>query len=90
MRRKGQHGSVFQKGRRSDEKWLPEKPAYLCFWRDFPGQLDSKREVIPLGICRSLSEAQHKADQKLLQLGINSTQQFDEATSTTTFRHQGE
>jgi len=90
MRRKGQHGSIFQKGRRIDENWLPDKPAYVRFWRNIPGQLSTKREVISLGICRSLTAAQRKADEKLLQLGINSAQQFSEATSTTTFRHQGE
>src|SRR6266567_6152388 len=47
--RKGQHGSVFQKGKRTDEKWLSDKPAYLRFWRDIPGQLKAKREVVPLG-----------------------------------------
>ena len=62
----------------------------MRFWRDIPGQLSTKREVISLGICRSLTAAQRKADEKLLQLGINSAQQFSEATSTTTFRHQGE
>jgi hypothetical protein len=90
MRRKGQHGSIFQKGRKHDDKWLPNKPAYLRFWRDIPGQFDTRREVIPLGFCRSLTDAQRKADQKLSQLGINSAQQFNEATSTTTFRQQGE
>jgi hypothetical protein len=90
MRRKGQRGSVFQKNRRVNEKWLPDKPAYLRFWRDIPGRIDSEREVIPLGICRSLTEAQRKADEKLLQLRINSDQHVKEATSVTTFRSQGE
>jgi hypothetical protein len=90
MRRKGQHGSIFQKGRRHDESWLPDKPAYLRFWRDIPGRVEQRREVISLGCCRNVQAAQRKADKKLLELGINSDQQFNEATSTTTFRQQGE
>jgi hypothetical protein len=90
MRRKGQHGSVFQKERRKNDKWLPDKPAYLRFWRDIPGRLDPIREVISLGICRSLTDAQRKADEQLLQLGINSAQRFREATSRTTFQQQAE
>ena len=88
MRRKGQHGSVFQKERRKNDKWLLDKPAYLRFWMDIPGQLDPRREVISLGICRSLRDAQRKADKQLLQLGINSAQRFREATSRTTFQQQ--
>jgi hypothetical protein len=89
-RRKGQRGQIFQKGRKKNDAWLPDKPAYLRFWRDCPGRVEQRREVIPLGCCRTLTIAQRKADEKLLQLGINSAQQFIEATSTTTFRRQGE
>jgi integrase len=90
MRRKGQHGSIFQKERRRNDAWLPNEPAYLRFWKDIPGQLESKREVIPLGFFLSLTEARRKADDELLRLGINSTQQFKEATCLTTFNQQGE
>jgi hypothetical protein len=47
MRRKGQHGSVFQKGKKRNEKWSANKPAYLRFWKDIPGRLDRRRVVIP-------------------------------------------
>jgi integrase len=90
MRRKGQDGSVFQKGRRQDEQWLGDKPAYLRFWRDVPGQLNARREVVPLGFCRTRTIAERKASEKLEQLGINSAQRFHEANTRTTFKQQGE
>jgi hypothetical protein len=90
MRRKGQDGSIFQKGRRRDDEWLPNKPTYLRFWKDIPGQLDARRVVISLGFCLSQREAQQKADAELSRLGVNSAKRFREATSTTTFRQQGE
>jgi Phage integrase, N-terminal SAM-like domain len=46
--------------------------------------------VIPLGCCRTITYALRKADEKLLQLRINSVQQFTEKTSTTAFRQLGE
>jgi hypothetical protein len=90
MRRKGRHGSVFQKGRKRNEKWLASKPAYLRFWKDIPGRLDPKRVVISLGACHCLREAERKADEEMSRLGVNSAKRFREATSTTTFRQQGE
>lgn len=90
MRRKGQRGSVFQKGRKRNEKWSPNKPAYLRFWKDVPGRLDRRRVVISLGSCRSLREAERKADEEMSRLEVNSAKRFIEATSTTTFRQQGE
>jgi hypothetical protein len=90
MRRKGQHGSVFQKGRKRNEKWLPKKPTYLRFWKDIPGRLDPRRVVVSLGFCRSLRDAERKADEEMSRLGVNSAKRFNEATSTTTLRQQGE
>lgn len=46
--------------------------------------------MIPLGCCRTYTIAQREADKRLVELGINSERQFHEATSTTTFRDQGE
>lgn len=89
MRRKGQNGSVFQKGRRiEDDDWSPIEPAYLRFWRDVPGQAERRREVVPLGICRTRTIAEGKAAQKLEELGINNAQKFHEANSRTTFKQQ--
>jgi len=72
------------------EEWLPDEPAYVRYWKDVPGQLGAKREVVPLGVFRKRAHAQRKAREWLDQRGVNSTQRFNEATSTTTFKQQGE
>jgi len=95
MRRKGQAGNVFQKEgskkRRKSDPWLPDKPAYLQYWEDVPGETDSRRKaVIPLGFCRTRTIAERKGAEKIEQLGINSAQRFIEVTSTITFKKQGE
>lgn len=87
MRRRGQDGSVFQKGRRVDD-WSPREPAYVRFWRDVPGQAERRREVVPLGVCRTRTIAEGKANQKLEELGVNAAQRFHEANSRTTFKQQ--
>lgn len=87
MRRRGQDGSVFQKARRVDD-WSPTEPAYLRFWRDIPRQSERRREVVPLGVCRTRTIAEGKAAQKLEELSINSAQRFHEANSRTTFKQQ--
>lgn len=69
---------------------MPDEPAYVRFWEDVPGQPNSKRTYVPLGICRTRTIAERKAAEKLEQLGINSTQHFVEATSNITFKQQGE
>jgi integrase len=89
-RRKYQQGNVFQKNRTKSDPWLKDVPAYVQFWRDVPGQPNSKREKVALGICRTRTIAQRRAAEKLEQLGINSAQTFIEATSSVTFRQQGE
>ena len=43
-----------------------------------------------LGICRTRTIAERRAAEKLEQLGINSEQHFIEATSSITFKEQGE
>lgn len=95
MRRKGQTGNVFQKEgskkRRKADPWLPDKPAYLQYWKDVPGETDSRRKaVVPLGLCRTRTIAERKGAEKIGQLGINSAQHFVEITSTLTFGQQGE
>lgn len=90
MRRTFQQGSVFQKGRSVEDAWYPQQPAYVRFWRDIPGRVDSKREYHPLGVCRTRSIAERKASEVIERLGINSTQHFVEATSSITFRRQAE
>src|SRR6266404_2208190 len=90
MRRRYQQGHVFQKGRQRSEKWAPDEPAYVRFWKDVPGQPNSKRTYVPLGICRTRTIAERKAAQELERLGINSNQHFIEATSSITFHDQGE
>jgi hypothetical protein len=90
MRRKYQQGYVFQRNRCKADKWLPEVPAYVQFWRDIPGQPDAKRDVVAIGVCRTRTIAERKAAEKLEQFGINSAQTFIETTSFITFRQQGE
>jgi hypothetical protein len=90
MRRKGQDGSVFQKGRRKSDEWQPDEPAYVRYWKDVPGQAAPKREVIPLSTFAKRGHAEREAVRRIEQLGINSTQRFVEATSSTTFKQQGE
>jgi len=90
MRRKYQQGHVYQKGRQKSDPWLPERPAYVRFWRDVPGEADPRRKRIALGICRTRTNAERRAAERLEQLGINSTQQFIEATTSISFREQGE
>jgi hypothetical protein len=60
------------------------------FWRDVPGQHERKHEVAALGRCRTRTIAERLGAEKLEQLGVNSTRRFIEATSTITFRQQGE
>ena len=90
MRRKYQQGHVYQKGRQKSDPWLPERPAYVRFWRDVAGEADPRRKRIALGICRTRTTAERRAAERLEQLGINSTQQFIEATTSISFREQGE
>jgi integrase len=90
VRRKYQQGNVFQKERKKSDPWLPDVPCYVRFWRDIPGQVNAKRDKVPLGICRTRTIAERKAAEKLELLGINSTQTFIESTSSSTFRAQGE
>jgi integrase len=90
MRRKYQQGHVYQKGRQKSDPWLPERPAYVRFWLDVPGEADPRRKRIALGICRTRTIAERRAAERLEQLGINSTQQFIEATTSISFREQGE
>jgi hypothetical protein len=89
-RRKYQQGYVFQKGRKRSDAWLPKEPAYVQFWRDTPGQVKPKKEKACLGICRTRTIAERAAAEKLEQLGINSARTFIEATSTVSFKVQGE
>src|SRR5262249_4071149 len=85
-----QQGYVFQKGRKRSDAWLPKEAAYVQFWRDLPGQPMQKRNVAPLGICRTRTIAERAAAKKLEQLGINSAQTFVGTTSAITFRDQGQ
>jgi hypothetical protein len=88
-RRTYQAGSVFQKGRRRKEQWDTTQPAYGRYWNDLPGQ-PRRRVVVSLGLCRSRLAAERKCKEHLEKVGINSARHFIEATSTTTFKQQGE
>src|SRR5467141_7908 len=90
MRRAYQKGYVFQKGRKRSDAWQPEEPAFVQFWRDVPGQDQPTKEAVHLGLCRTRTIAERAAAEKLEQLGINSARTFIEATSTVSFKGQGE
>ena len=90
MRRAYQQGYVFQKGRKRSDAWQPEEPAFVQFWRDVPGQDQSTKEAVHLGLCRTRTIAERAAAEKVEQLGINSTQTFIEATTNITFNEQAE
>lgn len=89
-RRTHQDGYVYQKGRKKSEEWLSSETAYVRFWRDVPGQARPEHDFISLGAFGTRTMAERKAREKLEELGINSTQTFIEATSTITFKQQGE
>ena len=89
-RRKYQQGYVFQKDRSKSDPWLPDVPAYVHFRTDVPGQPDRKQEKLALGVCRTRTIAIRKASEILERLGVNSAQHFVEATSSVSFREQGE
>src|SRR5260221_795429 len=89
-RRKYQRGYVFQKGRRKSDSWAADEPAYIRFWKDVPGQPESKHGVASLGICRTRTITERRGAERLEKLGINSTQRFIEATSTIAFRQHAE
>jgi hypothetical protein len=89
-RRKFQQGYVYQKGRKRSDAWLPKTPAMVQFWRDVAGQVESKKEKLSLGLCRTRTIAERAAAEKLEQLGINSEQTFIETTSNITFKQQAE
>ena len=88
-RRTHQQGRVYQKGRKRTDPWLPKALALVQFYRDVPGE-GRKHEALCLGVCRTRSIAERIAAEKLVELGINSTQTFIEATSNITFRQQAE
>ena len=62
----------------------------MQYWRDTPGQVKPKKEKACLGICRTRTIAERAAAEKLELLGINSARTFIEATSTVSFKGQGE
>jgi len=67
--------------------WLPDEPAYVRYWKDVPGQLGAKREVVPLGVFRKRAHALRKAREWLDERGINSTQRFNTAIQRSDFDH---
>jgi hypothetical protein len=75
---------VFEKTRNKSDKWDSEAPAY---GRDVPG-LGRRRDYLRLGICPTRSIAQRKCAEHFDKLGLNSTSNFVESTSTTTFAQQ--
>jgi integrase len=83
-RRRGQNGNVYQ----HCKPWNPAAPAYGRYWKDVPGA-KRKREVVPLGVCSTLSTARRKLRDHIEKEGINTTQTFISSTAPgTPFRTQ--
>ena len=83
-RRTHQQGRVYQKGRKRTDPWLPKALALVQFYRDVPVE-GRKHEALCLGVCRTRSIAERIAAEKLVELGINSTQTFIEACAPQEF-----
>jgi integrase len=92
-RRVGQNGSVFVKQNCKLRRCHHSKglcPKYGRYWKDIPGQHERSRVVVPFGPVTQ-SVAERKLREHIQSIGVNSPEQFTEATSpATTFRQQGE
>ena len=80
---------MYQKGRNKTDKWDGSALAYGQFWKDRPGTAP-RRVTVSIGICRTRSIAERKLAEHIEKLGINSSGQFIQSTSTLTFRRQAE
>jgi integrase len=70
-------------------EWLPTAPAYGRFWVDIPVRSDRLRKIIPLGICRTHSQAKLKLIGHIERAGINSEAVLQQMIApATTFRKQ--
>jgi integrase len=88
--RTGQDGTLYQKGRRQDEAWQPDKPAYLRYHLDIPGQHERVKPNVSLGVHLTREAARRKADKWIMENNINSKERIADALQPTeaTFRSQ--
>lgn len=79
---------MYQSGKTKNDKWDPMAPAYGRYWVDDP---DGRRRVVfSLGVCRTRSIAERKCVDHIDKLGVNTDKYLIEATSSITFKKQGE
>jgi hypothetical protein len=88
-RRTYQAGGVYQAGKTRADRWDAAASAYGRFWKDRPS---GKKHLasVTLGICRTRSIAERKLAEHIDKLGISSSSQFTQSTSTLTFKRQAE
>ncbi len=82
-------GTVFQKGRTKSDRWDETLPSYGRYWKEVPGSIP-RRIVVFLGVRMTRSLADRECADHIRKLGISSERRFIEATSTVTFKRQGE
>lgn len=84
-----QRGSVYQKGRKQSDPWVPTERAYGFFRMDVPGQT-KQIEVRPaLGFCRDRMSAMLKLHQVMQEAGVLDVEKIRERiTPVTTFESQ--
>jgi integrase len=84
-----QRGSVYQKGRKQSDAWVPTERAYGYFRVDVPGQT-KQGEVRPaLGFCRDRMSAMLKLHRVMQEAGVLDVDKIRERiTPVTTFESQ--
>jgi integrase len=84
-----QRGSVYQKGRKNSDPWLPTQRAYGFFRTDLPGQTKQVEVRTPLGFCRDRMSAMLKLHQAMQEAGVLDVEKIRERiTPVTTFEAQ--
>ena len=84
-----QRGSVYQKGRKLSDPWLPTQRAYGFFRVDAPGQTKQVEVRSPLGFCRDRMSAMLRLHQAMQEAGVLDVEKIRERiTPVTTFEAQ--
>jgi integrase len=84
-----QRGSVYQKGRKQSDAWVPAERAYGYFRVDVPGQSKQKEVRVALGYCRDWMSAMLKLRDQMQLAGVLNVDKIRERiASPTTFEQQ--
>ena len=84
-----QRGSVYQKGRKKSERWVPIERSYGFYRMDVPGETKQKEVRCPLGFCRDRMSAMLKLHQAMQEAGVLDVEKIRERiTPVTTFESQ--